>query len=140
MNIGSVGASVPAHTVSGASPVMGGRFEGQLQGVMSDMTGLLGVSTQQLNTSVSQSGSLSSVAADKGMTQETLVDAIKQGLQSAGSTLTGTRLDNIATRIAHSRGLHANDADSLSAAQVSSATLTPGTWRATHATSASPST
>ena len=108
MNIGGVGAPMPADTVSGASPVTGGRFEGQLQGVMNDMTGVLAMSPQQLNASISQAGSLSSVAAGKGISEQQLVSTIKQGLQDAGSKLNGTRLDNIATRIAHHRGVRVN--------------------------------
>ncbi len=131
MNIGGVGAPMPADTVSGASPVTGGRFEGQLQGVMSDMTGILAMSPQQLNSSISQSGNLSAVAAGKGISEKQLVSSIKQGLQDAGSKLSGARLDNIASRIAHHRGVRAKGSGPSAADQVSSTTLTPGTWQPT---------
>ena len=129
MNIGGVGAPMPADTVSGASPVTGGRFEGQLQGVMNDMTGVLAMSPQQLNASISQAGSLSSVAAGKGISEQQLVSTIKQGLQDAGSKLSGARLDNIATRIAHHRGVRVKAAAPSVADQVSSTTLSPNTWQ-----------
>ena len=143
MNIGGVGAAMPADTVSGASPVSGGRFEGQLQGVMGDMTGLLAMPAQQLNASISQAGSLSGVAAGKGISEQELVSTIKQGLQDAGSKLTGARLDNIASRIAQNRGVRVTDpgstgsgssgSGSSAAGPVSSTTLSPGTWTPTTA-------
>ncbi len=131
MNIGGVGAPMPADTVSGASPVTGGRFEGQLQGVMNDMTGVLAMSPQQLNSSISQAGNLSAVAAGKGISEQQLVSSIKQGLEDAGSKLSGARLDNIASRIAHHRGVRAKGAGPSAADQVSSTTLSPGTWQPT---------
>ena len=140
MNIGGVGAPMPADTVSGASPVAGGRFEGQLQGVMTDMTGVLAMSPQQLNASISQAGSLSSVAAGKGMSEQQLVGAIKQGLQDAGSKLSGSRLDNIATRIAHHRAVRVQPQVPSGADQVSSTTLSPNTWQPTAPTTGSSST
>ena len=139
MNIGGVGAPMPADTVSGASPVTGGRFEGQLQGVMSDMTGVLAMSPQQLNASIAQSGSLSSVAAAKGIPEQQLVGTIKQALQDAGSKLNGARLDNIATRIAHHRGVRMKEAPRSAADQVSSTTLSPNTWQPIVPTTDSPS-
>ena len=131
MNIGGVGAPVAGDTVSGASPVTGGRFEGQLQSVMNDMTSVLAMSPQQLNASISQTGSLSSVAAGKGISEQQLVGTIKDGLQDAGSKLRGARLDNIATRIAHHRGVRANGVGPSVADQVSSTTLAPNTWQPT---------
>jgi hypothetical protein len=139
MNIGGVGAPMPADTVSGASPVTGGRFEGQLQGVMNDMTGVLAMSSQQLNASISQSGSLSSVAAGKGISEQQLVGTIKQGLQDAGSKLNGARLDNIATRIAHHRGVRVKAAAPSIADQVSSTTVSPSTWQPIAPTTNGPS-
>jgi len=129
MNIGGVGAPMPADTVSGASPVTGGRFEGQLQGVMNDMTGALAMSPQQLNASISRVGSLSSVAAGKGISEQQLVSTIKQGLQDAGSKLGGARLDNIASRIAHHRGVRVKASAPAVADQVSSTTRSPNTWQ-----------
>jgi hypothetical protein len=134
MNIGGVGAPMPADTVSGASPVSGGRFEGQLQGVMNDMTGVLAMPAQQLNASISQAGSLSSVAAGKGVSEQQLVSTIKQGLRDAGSKLTGARLDNIASRIAHHRGVRVTGAGTSVTDQMSSTTLTPNTWKPTSVT------
>ena len=129
MNIGGVGAPMPADTVSGASPVSGGRFEGQLQGVMNDMTGVLAMSPHQLNASISQAGNLSSVAAGKGISEQQLISTIKQGLQDAGSKLNGARLDNIASRIAHHRGVRAKAVAPSAADQVASTTLSPNTWQ-----------
>ena len=129
MNIGGVGAPMPADTVSGASPVSGGRFEGQLQGVMNDMTGVLAMSPQQLNASISRAGNLSSVAAGKGISEQQLISTIKQGLQDAGSKLNGARLDNIASRIAHHRGVRAMAVAQSAADQVASTTLSPNTWQ-----------
>jgi hypothetical protein len=134
MNIGGVGAPMPADAVSGASPVTGGRFEGQLQSVMSEMTGVLGMSTHQLNSGIAQTGSLSSVAGSKGVSEQQLVGTIKQGLQDAGSKLTGPRLENIAKRIAHHRGVRANGGESSVSGPVSSTTLSPNTWRPTPVT------
>ncbi len=134
MNIAGVGAPMPSDTVSGASPVSGGRFEGQLQGVMGDMTGVLSMSARQLNAGISQSGSLAAVAAGKGVSEQDLVGAIKQGLQDAGSKLTGARLDNIAARIAHHRGVRASGDNSSIADQVSPTSLSSATWRAQSAT------
>ena len=131
MNIGGVGAPLAGDTVSGASPVTGGRFEGQLQSVMNDMTGVLAMSPQQLNASISQAGSLSSVAAGNGISEQQLVSTIKDGLQDAGSKLSGARLDNIANRIAHHRGVRATGADPSVTDQVSSAALSPNTWQPT---------
>ena len=131
MSIGGVGAPIPADSVSGASPVTGGRFEGQLQGVMNDMTGVLAMSPQQLNASISHAGSLSSVAAGKGISEQQLVSTIKEGLQDAGSKLSGLRLDNIATRIAHHRAVRVKGAGPSVADQVSSTTLAPNTWQPT---------
>ncbi len=139
MNIGGVGAPIPADTVSGASPLTGGRFEGQLQSVMSDMTGVLAMSPQQLNVSLSQAGSLSSVAAGKGISEQQLVSTIKQGLQDAGSKLNGARLDNIATRIARHRAVGVKAAAPSVADQVSSTTLSPNTWQPIAPTTGSPS-
>ena len=103
MQVPGIGGQAHAMTTSGASPVAGGRFEGQWQSAMNTTSSLLGMSRQQLDTSVAQGTNLSAVAAGNGVPEPRLIDTIKQGLQQAGSKLTGDRLDRIANRIAHER-------------------------------------
>jgi hypothetical protein len=105
MNIQGITPSNHAGGVSGASSIVGGRFDGQLQGAMSDVASLLNMSGPQLASSLAQAGSLSSVAQGSGVSQSQLVSTIEKGLTDAGSKLTGTRLENIATRIANHKGM-----------------------------------
>jgi hypothetical protein len=106
MNVNGIGGQLPGVTASGASPIAGGRFDGQWQYAMNDTSALLGMSRPQLDSSVAQATNLSTVAAGKGVSEQKLLDTIKQGLQQGGSQLSGARLDRIATRIAHQRHAH----------------------------------
>jgi hypothetical protein len=105
MNIQGITPSNYANGVSGASPIAGGKFDGQFQGAMGDVASLLNMSGQQLAASLAPGGNLSSVAQSAGVSQTQLVSTIEKGLTDAGSKLTGTRLENIANRIANHRGL-----------------------------------
>jgi hypothetical protein len=133
MNIEGVAANTHSMSVSGASPISGGRFEGQLQGALGDVSAMLGMTPQQLNASLAPSGSLSAVAANAGVSDQQLIDTVKQGLLDSGSKLTGARLDNIATRIAHHRGLHMHSAASASSDNAAPSLMTTS-WQATGGT------
>ena len=123
MSIQGINPMAAGMQMSSASPVVGGRFDGQLQGALGDVGSMLGMTPQQLNASLSSGGTLSTVANTAGVSEQRLVSAIKQGLQDAGSKLTGTRLDNIANRIARHHGMQMR-ADA-------STTLMPDAWGAT---------
>ena len=125
MNIEGISPSMAGVQMSGASPVVGGRFDGQLQSTLGDVSSLLGMSPQQLNANLASTGNLSAVASGSGVSEDRLVSTIKQGLQEAGSKLTGTRLDNIAQRIAHHRAMH------MRAAAKPLTTFTTSDWGAT---------
>jgi hypothetical protein len=105
MNVEGVAGPMRSMATSGASPIAGGRFDGQLQGAMGDVASMLHTSPQQLAGMVKTGGSLAAVANSAGIPDQKLVDTIKQGLVDAGSKLTGSRLQNIASRIAHHRRL-----------------------------------
>jgi hypothetical protein len=105
MNVQGVTQPNYANGVSGASPIAGGKFDSQFQGAMGDVASLLNMSGQQLAASLAQGGNLSSVAQSAGVSQSQLVSTIEKGLTDSGSKLTGTRLENIANRIANNRGL-----------------------------------
>ena len=124
MNVEGVTPNAAGQGMSGASPIAGGRFDGQLQGALGDVASLLGLTSQQLKSGLAAGGNLSAVASGTGVSDDRLVSTIKQGLQDAGSKLTGTRLDNIAQRIAHHRRMHV---------QVPAGSTTPGDWSASAA-------
>jgi hypothetical protein len=81
----------------------GGRFDNQFQSAMTSVASLLGTTVSALQTSTQ---SLAQLAASKGISMSQLTDAIKSGMQSAGTQLSGARLDNIANRIATRRPHH----------------------------------
>jgi len=137
MNVNGIAGNMQAHAMSGASPIAGGRFDGQLQGALGDVSSLLQMTPQQLGSSLSQSGSLSGVAGGSGVSEQQLIDTIKQGLQDAGSKLTGTRLENIATRIAHHQRLLPPSTGGAS--NPSAGALDPATWDATPGSTTAPS-
>jgi len=97
MNVAGLSAGSGAMAMSHASPMAGGKWDSQYQGAMASVANMLGSSTAALQSS---SQSLSQIAGGQGVSQSQLESAIKAGLQSSGSQLTGTRLDNIAHRIA----------------------------------------
>jgi hypothetical protein len=103
MNVNALSGQMQAMTTTGASPIAGGRFDGQWQSAMNQTSSLLQMSRTQLDATVNAGSNLSSVAAGQGIGKDQLMNTIKQGLLDAGSQLSGNRLDNIASRIAHHR-------------------------------------
>ena len=97
MNVSGLSSASGAMAMSHASPMAGGKWDSQYQSAMSSVASLLGSSVPSLQSS---SQSLSQLAAGKGVSESSLESAIKSGLQSAGTQLTGGRLDNIAHRVA----------------------------------------
>jgi hypothetical protein len=87
-------------------------FQSRMQQAFGPVAQLLGESPDQLQSDLqTQGASLSSIAAQKGVSQTDLVNAIKQGLQqtsaSGASPLSDNQLTNIANRIAnHVHGHH----------------------------------
>jgi hypothetical protein len=105
MNVSAVNGGTGAVAWSTASPMAGGKWDNQYQGAMASVAQLLGTSVSELkSTSVGQS--LSSLASAQGVAPDKLLAAIKSGLQQSGTQLRGSRLDNIAQRIANHRHRH----------------------------------
>ena len=103
MNVLGVTDNQRTSAVSSASAMAGGRFDNQFQSAMTSVASLLGTTVSALQTSTQ---SLAQLAASKGISMSQLTDAIKSGMQSAGTQLSGARLDNIANRIATRRPHH----------------------------------
>jgi len=106
MNVNGVGG--------GAAPSQAdnGVFQSRMQQAFAPVASLFGETTDQLMQEL-QSGktSLTDLAKAKGISQDDLINAIKQGIsQTSGNgapNLTDTQLTNIATRIAnHKHGGH----------------------------------
>jgi hypothetical protein len=111
MNVQGISTGQTAAAWSTASPIAGGHHDGHYQAAMGSVADLLGESLTQLATDT-RTQSLAQLAAAKGIDPSALQAAIKSGLQQAGSQLSGTRLDNIAERIAnmppHRHRVHAS--------------------------------
>ena len=103
MNVLGVTDNPCTSAVSSASAMAGGKFDNQFQSAMNSVASLLGTTVSALQTSTQ---SLAQLAASKGISMSQLTDAIKSGMQSAGTQLNGARLDNIANRIATRRPHH----------------------------------
>jgi hypothetical protein len=127
MQISPVSGQSQGISATGASAVAGGRFEGQWQSAMNGASSLLDMSRPQLDVALTEATNLSAVAAGRGISDSQLVDTLKQGLQGAGSALTGSRLDRIAARIArHHTAHHSWNAQAAPAASQSNPATTPG--------------
>jgi hypothetical protein len=119
MNINSVGGGVQPQQADNSV------FQSRMQQAFAPVAQLFGESSDQLMSEL-QSGntSLTDLAKAKGISQDDLVNAIKQGIsqtQSSGNgalSLSDTQLTNIATRIAnHKHGHHHQRAESAGGAQ-----------------------
>jgi len=109
-------------------------FQTRMQQALAPVAQLFGESTDQLVAQLdSGHTSLSALAANSGITQTQLVDAIKQGLQQSspnnGQSMSDTQLTNIANRIANHRhgGHHHHGGGAAPAATASSTTSTDPT-------------
>ena len=106
MTINPIGITNPNQALDPSS------FQTRMQQALSPVATLFGESTDQLMSELNSGHtSLSALAANKGITQAQLVDAIKQGLQQSspnnGQSMSDTQLTNIANRIAnHKHGGH----------------------------------
>ena len=103
MNISSIGGGAQALAQLQTPSV--GDFRTRMQQGLAPVAKLFGMSTQQLMSAVQESGgSLADYAASKGISSDSLLAAIKQGLQANapdGAQLSDDQLTNIANRIAN---------------------------------------
>ena len=106
MNVNGVGGTTQPQQIDQSA------FQTRFQAAMSPVASLFGESSDQLMQQL-QTGntSLSDLAKSKGISQDQLTAAIKQGLQSTAANgapaLSDTQLTNIANRIAgHKHGGH----------------------------------
>ena len=135
MSIQPIMPNMQTAAMSSASPVVGGRYDGQLSGALGGVANLLHMSSDQLRTSLASGSDLSSLASSAGVSEKQLTDTIKQGLTNAGSQLTGTRLDNIASRIAHHHRMHHAPVGAASSSNTSAASgSTASSWAAATST------
>ena len=101
MGVYPVGSNNPSSTVDPTG------FDTRFQSAFTPVAQLFGESPDQLLSELDSGSSLSALAQQKGISQDDLIAAIKQGLRQSsannGSTLSDTQLTNIANRIAHHR-------------------------------------
>jgi mevalonate pyrophosphate decarboxylase len=101
MNIQPVSAPQMRPAASMASPIAGGRHDNQYHSALQSVAQLLGSSVSDIKAATATQN-LTGIAAGKGVSQQALEASIKAGLQTAGTQLSGNRLDNIAHRVAGS--------------------------------------
>jgi hypothetical protein len=93
----------------GPGGVDAGAMKAKMQQAMSPVAKALGMTTDELTQSLQRGKSLSDIATAKGVSNQDLVAAIKQGLESnapeGAPNLSSSQLDNFASRIAGHRGL-----------------------------------
>jgi hypothetical protein len=111
----------------------------RMQSVVSSVSKLFGMSTDDLKSQLASGQSLSQIAVTKGVSQANLLSAIKTGLQTAasGTQQSGTTtsgLDAQATRIANRKHHHHHGGGAGAAAATSAATSTTGSALAVQST------
>jgi len=118
-------------------------FQSRMQQALAPVASLFGETPDQLMSELNSGNtSLSALAAQKGVSQTDLVNAIKQGLQSTapanGQAPSDTQLTNIANRIANHRhgGHHHHGAGGVGATQTTPEVPATGSTATTSATSA----
>lgn len=75
-------------------------MQGDWQNVLSSVSSTLGLNTGALQQELQSGQSLSSIAEAQGVSQQTLTHSITSALIQAGSTASGSQLQQIATNIA----------------------------------------
>jgi hypothetical protein len=68
--------------------------------VVADAAQALGMDKQDLKKALAGGQSLSDVAASKGVSQDDLLSAIKQGINASGTPSDGTDIDSLAQQLA----------------------------------------
>jgi hypothetical protein len=114
MTIQGIGTTTPFTPTQGAGAT---GWQQRMQQTLGPVASLFNETTDQLLQELRSGGqSLSSLAQSKGVSQTDLLNAIKQGLQSAGnSQVSDSQLSNLAGRIAnHKHGHHHHGANGLS--------------------------